>query len=121
NWRVTARPSPAASLSLWTEPLTAPERTPPPLRVHEPLLRVRNLSVHHEGTDAATPREATFEVRPGEVVLVLGPSGSGKSTLALCMNGLIPQAVPATLTGSIDVGGLSTVAAPVAELSTRVS
>ena len=42
-----------------------------------------------------------FDVRPGEVVLILGPSGSGKSTLALALNGLIPQAVPATVKGRI--------------------
>ena len=41
---------------------------------------------------------------PGEVVLVLGPSGSGKSTLALSLNGLIPHALPADVTGSIAGG-----------------
>ncbi|MFT3797992.1 ABC transporter ATP-binding protein [Microbacterium sp.] len=85
-----------------------------------PLLRVRELGIRYEGTDAATPAAASFEVARGEVVLLLGPSGAGKSTLALALNGLIPHAVPATLTGAVAVDGLDTATTPVAILSTRV-
>lgn len=85
-----------------------------------PLLAVQDLAITHEGADAATPASVTFEVRPGEVVLILGPSGSGKSTLALALNGLIPQAVPAAVKGRILVDGLDTADATVATLSTRV-
>ena len=48
----------------------------------------------------------SFEVSRGDVVLLLGPSGSGKSTLSLAMNGLIPHAVPAALTGRVEVAGM---------------
>ena len=34
-------------------------------------------------------REATFEVRPGEVFVIMGLSGSGKSTLLRCFNRLV--------------------------------
>jgi energy-coupling factor transporter ATP-binding protein EcfA2 len=85
-----------------------------------PLLEVQDLAITHDGADAATPCSVTFEVRPGEVVLILGPSGSGKSTLALALNGLIPQAVPAAVEGRILVDGLDTAEATVATLSTRV-
>lgn len=89
---------------------------------HEgPLLHVRELAITHEGEAAATPASVSFDVSPGEVVLLLGPSGSGKSTLTLAMNGLIPQAVPATVSGAIRVGGLDATVTPVAELSTRVA
>ncbi|WP_243076120.1 ABC transporter ATP-binding protein [Microbacterium sp. SS28] len=85
-----------------------------------PLLAVRDLAITHEGADAATPAAATFQVRVGEVVLILGPSGSGKSTLALALNGLIPHAVPATVEGTVLVDGIDTSTATVATLSTRV-
>lgn len=85
-----------------------------------PLLRVRDLAITHEGEDVATPASVTFDVAAGEVVLLLGPSGSGKSTLTLALNGLIPHAVPATVTGSVEVGGLDAAVTPVSVLSTRV-
>jgi energy-coupling factor transport system ATP-binding protein len=85
-----------------------------------PLLAVRDLAITHEGADAATPMAVTFDVRPGEVVLVLGPSGSGKSTLTLALNGLIPHAIPAQVGGSVLVDGRDAASSTVAELSTRV-
>ncbi len=85
-----------------------------------PLLRLREVGITHEGEDAATPASVSFEVSRGDVVLLLGPSGSGKSTLSLAMNGLIPHAVPATLSGQVEVAGMDTAAHSVAQLSTQV-
>ncbi|WP_341994939.1 ATP-binding cassette domain-containing protein [Microbacterium sp. LWH7-1.2] len=85
-----------------------------------PLLRVRELGVTHDGETTPAPASVSFDIAPGEVVLLLGPSGSGKSTLTLALNGLLPQVVPATVTGAVEVDGLDTQATPVAELSTRV-
>lgn len=83
-------------------------------------LALRDVSIRHEGASTRTPDAVTLELAPGEVLLVLGPSGCGKSTLALALNGLVPHVVPASLDGSVLVGGHDTAGARVAELSTRV-
>ncbi|KQM59351.1 ABC transporter ATP-binding protein [Agreia sp. Leaf210] len=86
-----------------------------------PIVRVQSVSIRHEGRAAATPSDVTFDVAPGEVVLLLGPSGCGKSTLALALNGLVPHAVPAELAGTVTVGGMRTADETVARLSERVA
>jgi len=45
-------------------------------------------------------RDVTFEVRPGEVFVVMGLSGSGKSTLVRCLTRLIEPT-----SGEISIGG----------------
>ncbi|MFS0792644.1 ABC transporter ATP-binding protein [Microbacterium sp. 1P10AE] len=85
------------------------------------LLRLRNVGVTHLEADRPTPADVSFDVRPGEVVLVLGPSGSGKSTLAMTMNGLIPHAVPGDVTGTVIVGGRDAATSPVSELALTVA
>ncbi|MEC8761292.1 MAG: energy-coupling factor transporter ATPase [Actinomycetota bacterium] len=84
------------------------------------MLQLREVGITHEGEDAATPASVSFEVSRGDVVLLLGPSGSGKSTLSLAMNGLIPHAVPATLSGRVEVAGMDAATHSVAQLSTHV-
>ncbi|WP_345752245.1 ATP-binding cassette domain-containing protein [Microbacterium rhizophilus] len=86
-----------------------------------PLLRLTGVSITHPDAIRPTPRDVTLEVRRGEVVLLLGPSGSGKSTLALALNGLVPQAVPAALAGTVEIDGVDTAASTLAQLSTRVA
>lgn len=91
------------------------------MRPSAPLLRVRELSLTHADAAHPSPRDVTFDIAAGEVVLLLGPSGSGKSTLTLALNGLIPHALPATMTGTVEAGGLDTATTHTATLSTRVA
>lgn len=112
-------------MSPTSDPLTSrgpatPSAADPPLPPSPPL-RVESVSITHEDAPRATPSDVTFDIRPGEVVLLLGPSGSGKSTLALALNGLVPHAVPAVLEGTVEIGGWSTADHTVAQLSTRVA
>lgn len=82
---------------------------------------MRDLSITHADSVRPSPEDVTFDIAEGEVVLLLGPSGSGKSTLTLALNGLVPHAVPATMTGAVEAGGVDTAHATTAELSTRVA
>lgn len=102
--------------------MTASERDPsaPAPERPSPILRVHEVAITHAGETTPTPADVSFDVAVGEVVLLLGPSGSGKSTLTLALDGLIPHAVPATVTGRIEVAGRDTASASVAELSTHV-
>ncbi|NQX14135.1 ABC transporter ATP-binding protein [Microbacteriaceae bacterium VKM Ac-2855] len=84
-------------------------------------LSATDVRIRYEESEHAAPDGVSFDVAPGEVVLLLGPSGSGKSTLALALNGLIPHDVEAELSGSVTVDGLDTAIASVARLSEHVS
>ena len=55
--------------------------------------------------------DASFEVRRGEIFVVMGLSGSGKSTLIRMLNGLVDAT-----SGSITVAGKSITGIPAAEL-----
>ena len=52
----------------------------------EPIIRVRDLHKTYGNTEIL--KGISFDVMPGEVIVVLGPSGSGKSTMLRCINRL---------------------------------
>jgi energy-coupling factor transporter ATP-binding protein EcfA2 len=82
------------------------------------MIRVENLTVRY-GEQIAL-NNINLEIAPGEFVLITGPSGCGKSTLARILNGLIPHASPAALTGRAVVNGLVTTEHSVPELAAHV-
>lgn len=86
-----------------------------------PLMRVRNLSITHTGNPAPAPNDVSFDIFRGDVLLILGPSGAGKSTLTLALNGLIPHDIPAKISGTVEIDGLTAPTAGPAQLSPHVA
>ena len=48
------------------------------------MIKVSNLKKQFNGIDVL--KDISIDVKPGEVVVILGPSGSGKSTFLRCLN-----------------------------------
>src|SRR6476469_9507628 len=64
----------------------------------EPIIKVRNLTVGYR--DVVLLERVSFDVRRGEVFVILGGSGSGKSTLLKHMIGLLePNSGSAVIDG----------------------
>jgi energy-coupling factor transport system ATP-binding protein len=85
------------------------------------MIEVTDLTVHYGEQQQRTALEGvSFAVGRGEFVLLSGPSGCGKSTLARSLNGLIPHASSARMTGRVVVDGLETTAHSIPELAAHV-
>jgi energy-coupling factor transporter ATP-binding protein EcfA2 len=82
------------------------------------MIEVTDLTVRYRQQPAL--ESISFTVGRGEFVLLSGPSGCGKSTLAHSLNGLIPHASSAKMTGQVVVNGLETAAHSLPELAAHV-
>jgi energy-coupling factor transport system ATP-binding protein len=74
-------------------------------QLHSPALLFKDFSFRYRSQAEPSLIGINLRVNRGEKILILGPSGSGKSTLAHCINGLIPNAFPGTITGSLSILG----------------
>jgi energy-coupling factor transport system ATP-binding protein len=83
-------------------------------------IRARELGFRYPGTVRPALANVSFEVEPGQVLLVVGPSGSGKSTLGLAIAGLVPRELGGTFEGSLEVDGVETRAYEPTALAARV-
>ncbi len=55
-----------------------------------PTVRVEHLDLAIPGRDTLVLADTSFEIKPGERLLITGPSGSGKSTLFRALAGIWP-------------------------------
>lgn len=83
------------------------------------ICEIRGLSFTYDGSDKPALTDIDLTLSPHELSLLVGPTGCGKTTLALSMNGLIPNIVRGTMSGSVLVLGLDTRQHAVCELATR--
>jgi energy-coupling factor transport system ATP-binding protein len=70
------------------------------------MIQVKGLSLSYG--DIPVLKHINLVIRQGEFALVTGPSGCGKSSLAYALSGLIPNSIPARVTGKVEIGGLDT-------------
>ena len=71
-----------------------------------PLLDVRNVTVHFGGVHALT--DVSFQVSEGDFLCLIGPNGAGKTTLLRAIIGAVhPQSAGIILAGK-DISGLPT-------------
>lgn len=69
------------------------------------MIEVKNLQAGYPGRPVL--KGVDLELRPGEVLAVLGPNGCGKSTLLRTANGLLSKLGGEVLADSVPLGSLS--------------
>jgi ATP-binding cassette subfamily B protein len=70
-------------------------------------LRVENLSYTYPGSDTPALSNISFEIKPGQMVGVLGKVGSGKTTLVNCLNSYLELAPGSIFIDGVDITTLS--------------
>ncbi|MGW1738298.1 ABC transporter ATP-binding protein [Nocardia sp. NPDC001965] len=84
------------------------------------LIALDDVTVTYAASSRPAISGVSLRVDPGELVLVTGPSGCGKSTLMRVVNGLVPHAYSAEVTGTVTVGGVSAAGLSIRRISETV-
>lgn len=71
----------------------------------ESPLVIENLSFQYRTRPEPAIQNISFELKPGEMLLIAGSSGCGKTTLARCINGLIPRSYRGKREGKVLLHG----------------
>jgi energy-coupling factor transporter ATP-binding protein EcfA2 len=85
-----------------------------------PIVSFAGLGVTYAGSDRPALSGVDLEVGAGEAVGIMGLTGAGKTTLGLCLNGVVPQLLPASVTGRLVVDGRDPTSVPVREMARSV-
>lgn len=86
----------------------------------DPTLVIDNLSFQYRTRPEKALEEISFDLKPGELLLVAGSSGCGKTTLARCINGLIPRSYRGHRKGRVLLNGRDVAEHPIAEIAQTV-
>src|SRR6266545_4943172 len=84
------------------------------------LLIIENLSFQYRTRPEKAIQNISFELRPGEMLLIAGSSGCGKTTLARCINGLIPRSYRGKREGKVLLHGKDVAEKQIAEVAQEV-
>lgn len=83
----------------------------------ESPLVIENLSFQYRTRPEMAIENVSFELQPGEMLLIAGSSGCGKTTLARCINGLIPRSYGGKREGRVLLHGKDVARMQIAEIS----
>jgi len=83
----------------------------------EASLVIENLSFQYRTRPEPAIENISFELKPGELLLIAGSSGCGKTTLARCINGLIPRSYRGKRDGKVLLQGKDVAEMQIADVS----
>ena len=83
-------------------------------------LVIENLSFQYRTRPETALENISFELKPGEMLLIAGSSGCGKTTLARCINGLIPRSYRGERKGKVLLHGREVSEFQMAEIAQTV-
>lgn len=83
-------------------------------------LVIENLTFQYRTRPEKAIENISFELKPGEMLLIAGSSGCGKTTLARCVNGLIPRSYRGAREGRVLLHGRDVAQMQIAEVSQTV-
>lgn len=82
---------------------TAPARSPSPVETAPSVLLGNGVAKHFEGVAALVGVD--IDVRPGEILGLIGPNGSGKTTLLNVISGVYVPSAGEIVFGGEEIGG----------------
>src|SRR5262245_38803589 len=86
----------------------------------DPALVIENLSFQYRTRPEKAIENISFDLKPGELILIAGSSGCGKTTLARCINGLIPRSYRGNREGRVLLNGKDVAEHPISEIAQTV-
>jgi energy-coupling factor transport system ATP-binding protein len=83
----------------------------------ESPLVIEDLSFQYRTRPEPAIENISFELKPGEMLLIAGSSGCGKTTLARCINGLIPRSYRGKREGRVLLHGKDVAEMQIADMA----